>query len=494
MRNSRPLRLIGTLTLTWALVASASADDALSRKLKDGHTKAIEYLTRALRNFVNDTPVPGMSVAVAIDGKIVWSEGFGYADLEQRIPATPSTVYRIASISKSMTGAVAARMWHDGRLDLDAPIRDYLPEFPEKEKGTITVRHLLGHQSGIRHYADDQEKFSLVHYDSLVDALSMFSDSPLLFAPGEQMSYTTLGYTVLGAVMEKASGMKFIDLMQKELFGPVGMRHTVADENTRLIPNRSGTYSYDPGLGVHNAPPTNHSYKIPGGGLLSTAEDVAMFGAAIAEPGVLDAATIAEMMKPMKNNSGQEYDYAMGWALDFVDGRVQWNHGGNQPGARSFLLVYPEENVSVAILANIDGAPISRPEAAMIAEPFLEFLDGAVAAAPSFDPTGTYEFTTFNGEPAPDGGATLEIRRKLNGLAGLLSFGAQRLDVYSVMVEGRRARMFGFNGERLMSVELVVGPDGTATATVRAGGSRFVFTGTHTPFPGSADGDGRKAA
>lgn len=488
MRYSRPLRLIGTLTLTWALVASASADDALSRKQKDGQAKAIEYLSTAWRNFVNDTPVPGMSIAVAIDGTIVWSEGFGYADLENRIPATPTTVYRIASISKPMTAAVAARMWRDGRLDLDAPIRDYLPEFPEKEKGTITVRHLLGHQSGIRHYADDLEKFSTVHYGSLIDALSMFADSPLQFAPGERMSYTTLGYTVLGAVMEKASGMKFADLMQKELFGPLGMRHTRPDEVSTLVPSRSGTYSYDSDLGVVNAPPTDHSYKIPGGGILSTAEDVAMFGAAIAEPGVLDAATIAEMMKPMKFNSGRETDYAMGWALDVDDeGRVQWNHGGNQPGARSFLLVYPEENVSVAILANINGVPLFRPEAAMIAEPFLELLDGPAAAEPSFDPTGTYEFTTLNGEPAPEGGASLEIRRKFDGLSGLLSFGAQRMDVYSVLVEGRRARLFGFNGERLMSVELEVGPDGKATATIGTGRNKYVFTGTHTPFPDPPD-------
>ncbi len=485
MLNSRSLRIIGTLALTWALFASVAASDASSDTQKSKHSRAIEYLSRALGTFVSDTPIPGMSVAVAIDGEIVWSEGFGYADLESRAPATPNTVYRIASISKPMTGAVAARMWRAGRLDLDAPIRDYLPEFPEKKKGTITVRHLLGHQSGIRHYADDQEKFSTVHYGSLVDALSMFADSPLLFAPGERMSYTTLGYTVLGAVMEKASGMKFVDLMQKELFDPLGMRHTGPDEVSTLVPNRSGTYALDRDLGIAvNAPLTDHSYKIPGGGILSTAEDVAMFGAALTEPGFFDSETIDEMMKPMKFNNGQETDYAMGWALDIGnDGTVQWNHGGNQPGARSFLLVYPEENVSVAILANIDGAPINRPEAEMLAEPFLQLLKGTVTAAPSFDPTGTYDFTTVNGDPAPDGGASLEIRRKLNGLSGLLSFGAQRMDVYSVLIQGRRARLFGFNGERLMIVELEVGSDGKATATIGAGRDRYLFTGTHTPFP-----------
>lgn len=158
-----------------------------------------------------DNNIPGVSVAVGANDLIVWAEGFGWADLEQQVPVTQITRFRIGSVSKPLTAAAAGLLYEQGALDLDAPIQTYVPSFPGKE-WPITTRQLMGHTAGIRHYRNDTEGYSAAHFETVTDALSMFANDPLLFEPGSRYSYSSFGFNLLSAVLEGASQRSFLDL------------------------------------------------------------------------------------------------------------------------------------------------------------------------------------------------------------------------------------------------------------------------------------------
>ena len=221
---------------------------------------------------------PGIAIAVAVGGETVWSEGFGYADLEHRVPMSPTVKFRVGSISKSMTAAAVATLVGEGRLDLDAPVQRYVPSFPEKAQ-PITTRQLGGHLAGIRHYQGD-ENLIRDPYPTVLDGLAIFADDPLLHEPGTAFAYTSHGFNLLSAAVAGAAGRPFLDYMREAVFRPLGMRDTVADFVTPIIPGRTSYYVRDASGRVVNAPFVNNSYKWAGGGFLSTTEDVVRFAGA----------------------------------------------------------------------------------------------------------------------------------------------------------------------------------------------------------------------
>ena len=196
--------------------------------------------------------VPGAVVAVAVDGKIVWSEGTGLADVENNVPCTEDTLMRIASISKSLTAVAVAKAWQQGKVDLDAPVQKYVPTFPEKSVGgvpvTITLRHLLSHMAGIRHYGsdsefDNKEYYVKKHYKAVTDSLKLFSDDQLLSAPGTSFHYSTHGWTLISAALEATMDRPFLQLMKEEVLQPLGMSSTTAELHQPLLLNR-GRYEH----------------------------------------------------------------------------------------------------------------------------------------------------------------------------------------------------------------------------------------------------------
>src|ERR1044072_756497 len=216
--------------------------------------------------------IPGLTVAVASDRQVRWSAGFGMQDLENKVAARPVTVYRLGSISKPITAVAVMQLFERGRLDLDAPVQKYCPAFPEKT-WPVTIRQVLGHLSGIRHYKSDEEFNSTRFYASVTEGLNMFKDDPLLSEPGTKYNYTTHGYSVLGCVVEGASGQKFADFVAENVFKPAAMERIRVDSVADIIPNRAQGYRItDKGV-LMNSPLADNSYKVPGGGFVSTAED-----------------------------------------------------------------------------------------------------------------------------------------------------------------------------------------------------------------------------
>src|SRR6266404_2815852 len=298
---------------------------------------------------------PGMSIAVAVDGKLVWAEGFGLADLEQCVPTTPKTKFRIGSTSKPLTSAGAALLYDQKRLDLDVAIQRYVPSFPDKGQA-ITTRQLLGQLGGIRDYnAQESSKLDRDVYHSVAESLKRFKDDPLAAPPGTKWLYSTYGYVLASAAIEGASGQEFLSFMHDKVFLPLGMQDTLADESDKIIFNRARWYTVVADGSYRNTPYEDLSYKWAGGGFLSTAEDLARFGSALLKPGFLKQDTLAMIFSRQETNAGKKKKYGLGWFInDTGDGGTeqQFEHSGGVAGSSSWLVVYPDQRVVIAWVQN----------------------------------------------------------------------------------------------------------------------------------------------
>ncbi len=313
---------------------------------------AIRASREVIAERMDETPIPGLSVAVFADGEVRWAEGFGFADLEQRVPVDVDTRFRIASISKALAAAGLGVLIQEGRLDLDAPVQTYVPSFPEKE-WTLTTRQIASHTGGVRHY-DGDEFASAVKYDDVLDALDIFDDSPLLFQPGSEYSYSTYGWNLVSAVMQGAAGQPFLAFMRERVLDPLDLDETIAEFTDSIIPGRARFYQNDDGL-VVNAPHVDNSNKWAGGGYLSTARDMARYGASYLSNDILEPATVELLWTPVVP-SDEDSRYGLGWNRAEVGGVDTAWHTGGAMGGTTVLIVQPDRGIAVAILTNVQGA------------------------------------------------------------------------------------------------------------------------------------------
>ncbi|HEX7049757.1 MAG TPA: serine hydrolase domain-containing protein [Longimicrobiales bacterium] len=336
------------------------------------YVAAIDQARDIIRALIAEHAIPGVSAAVAVDGRVVWSEGFGYADLENRVPVTPLTRFRIGSVSKSVTSAAIGKLYEQGRLDLDAPVQRYVPSFPEK-RWPITTRQLGGHLAGIRHYRGD-EFLNATRYPTVTAGLEIFEDDSLLFQPGTDYSYSSYGWNLISAVIEGASGMDFLTYMRREIFAPLQLRSIVAGHTDSIIRYRASFYERDRETGrVLNAPYVDNSNKWAGGGFLSNTEDLVRFGSALLDGTFLRAETVELLFTSQKTTSGEETGYGIGWFSGTDDAGRRWvGHTGGSVGGRAVLVLYPEEGVVVAALANLGSAPMSIELGQRLAAGFIQ--------------------------------------------------------------------------------------------------------------------------
>ena len=370
-----------------ALQAQATLAEA---QIPARYTPAIELARTLITVVMEESGTPGMSIAVGIDGRILWSEGFGYADVENRIPVWEETKFRIGSVSKPLTAAAVGLLVERGKLDLDAPVQTYVPSFPEK-RWPVTTRKVAGHLGGVRHY-NGAEFLSSRRYGTVLEGLEIFQDDTLLFEPGERYSYSSYGWNLISAVVEGASGEEFLSYMQENVFDPLEMVHTVADHTDSIIPHRTRFYARSQDGSVLNAPHVDNSYKWAGGGFISTPEDLVRFGFAHLRDDFLRPETIAEMWTPQATNDGESTGYGIGWRVSIEDGRVtRAAHGGGSIGGTTSFMIFTEENAAVAIVGNMSQAPTGGNLPVLIMEAFLDpesLTPGTGASAP--DISGSY--------------------------------------------------------------------------------------------------------
>jgi len=319
----------------------------------DDYLEAIDASRALIREIMEAEGMPGASVAVGIGGEIVWSQGFGWADLEEGVPVTTLTKFRIGSVSKTLTATGLGLLMEWGRIDLDAAVQTYVPDFPEK-RWPITIRQLGGHIAGIRHYRGF-EMLSSQRYPTVESGLAIFAEDTLLFEPETDYSYSSYGWNLLSAAMEEASGREFLVFMRDEVFEPLGLRHTVPDHNDSIVAHRTEFYEQREGA-VINAPHVDNSYKWAGGGFLSTPEDLVRFGQAHLNPGFLRAGTLEELTEPQTLRNGESTNYGIGWRSGTQeDGdRTLW-HSGGSVGGTTLLILIPEHDLVVAGVVNISG-------------------------------------------------------------------------------------------------------------------------------------------
>jgi serine beta-lactamase-like protein LACTB, mitochondrial len=327
------------------------------------HAAGVEHARAQLLDMMKARRIPGMSVTVAVDGRVVWSEGFGYADAEAHKAACPDTRFRTASVAKPITAAAMARLYDVGRLKLDVDVRKYVPTFPQKGSA-ITARQLASHRAGIRDYRDDNEAFTQRHFQNVTESLQLFQDDALLFSPGSGHHYSSFGYVLLSAAIEGASGQAFGDYLKQHVFGPLNMKHSSLERTGETVAGTARFYDhvtpYVRDGAVHPSPLVDMSSKWAGGGMLSTTEDLARFGSALlpgSDSPFLAPATREMLFKPLARFPIPLFGYALGWitARDIDLRRVNMHFGAGS-GTTTWLGIFPDQGVVIAVMANLGHA------------------------------------------------------------------------------------------------------------------------------------------
>ena len=393
MKNNQGIRCLVTLIALAALHAAAfpAAAETLSQK------------ANALLAGLIQTNDPGVAVLVAQDGKILFEKGYGLADLEHHVPVTPQTTFRIASVTKQFTASAILKLQEEGKLSVDDKLSKYIPDFPRGDE--VTLRHLLTHTSGIYNY--NRKGYAEIGATNPITTeaiIGTIKKAPYDFDPGTQWRYDNSGYLLLGCIVEKVSGQTFGDFLGENFFQPLGMTNSGVYRAHLGLPHEALGYS----LGTNGFEPAfkwDPSWTAANGALYSTVEDLYRWNEGVFNGRVLEAASLKAAFTPVKENESQvnsDCGYGFGWFIERYRGLRQMSHSGGFPGFSSYLLRLPDENFTVAVLANaLPGGPEASPE--VIARRMADiYLADKLAPLPvvnknvspkSYDAlTGRYEF------------------------------------------------------------------------------------------------------
>jgi CubicO group peptidase (beta-lactamase class C family) len=374
------LGLLGYMTATAPLHSEPQSLPSVTRSDPSREWAApVDRGRQNMRAALIEQNLPGLSVAVGAGGDIVWAEGFGWADLEKRVPVAPETRFRIGTASTALTSAAAGLLLEDGKLKLDEEIQTYVPAFPRK-RWPVTLRQLMGHVAGVRSDGGDEGPLFSEHCERPVDALTHFAERPLLFEPGTQFHRSSYGWILVSAAVEAAAGEPFLGFMQKKIVEPLGMDDTMPDSSTSSILDRATPYfprfAADPRYGQQLMRSINLSCYSGAGVFLSTASDLVRFGMAMDRGRRLQPATVRLLQTSQRLTSGEETGYGLGWDLEDVTLAGEHlrvaGHDGDLLGGRVVsLMTVRERGIVVAVISNISYAD-TLSLASQVAEAFAE--------------------------------------------------------------------------------------------------------------------------
>lgn len=359
---------------------------------------------------------PGAAVAVLRDGEFLHCKCYGLANVEWGIPLTPDTVFHIASLTKQFTATAIMMLRERGLVSLDAPLETYLPDFPTQGR-RVTVRHLLNHKSGIKTYttlANYYNGTSRLH-SLLKDLLARIAGFPFDFEPGERFLYNNSGYVLLGAIIERASGMKYRDFLDQEIFRPLGMSRTRYLFDEPIMPRRAAGYQRGRN-GIENASFVSSTYYHAAGGLGSTVLDLARWDRAIRTNRLVSADCFAEMLQPTVLNDGNQFPYGYGWGIAEYRGRRIYHHAGGRNGFACHMLHCRDEDLTTIVLSNLYQFPFDRVARAVVRSVF-----GEERIAPRPKPVTTAGLAACSGTFRADA-TTGAWERQLVPIADALAF------------------------------------------------------------------------
>ena len=336
MKRSSPLVIAVQVLMLVCLPLAAWAQDVA--RMRD-----------VVGRFVDDKTFMG-SVLVARDGEVLLSEGFGFANLEWKIPNTPTTKFRLGSITKQFTAAAILLLEERGKLSLDDPIKKHMPDAPAAWDG-VTIYHVLTHTAGIPDFTATPEfQTQKLAPSTAAKTVALFKDWPLQFAPGSEMRYSNSGYVLLGYLVERISGQSYAAFVRDNIFRPLGMNDTAYDVSAEIVERRAAGYRVAVG-GFKNAPYVDMTIPHGAGGLYSTTEDLLRWTRGLFGGKLLTSASLRKMTTPFKS------DYALGVAAIQRDGRnFMITHSGGIEGFNTSLAFYPAEKITIVVLGNVNGA------------------------------------------------------------------------------------------------------------------------------------------
>ncbi|HYP08867.1 MAG TPA: serine hydrolase domain-containing protein [Bryobacteraceae bacterium] len=387
--TSKPLHPVAADVPTVGNAAPASG--AVSNRVEKARQIALTHLVA--KN------LPGLSVAVGVDGNVVWAEGLGFADLEGSVRVTPAHRFRIGTASIALTSAAVGLLIEKGRLKLGDEIQAYVPEFPRKQ-WPVTLRQVMGHTAGLTNDSGDEGPLFSQHCEKPVEALPAFAETPLRFQPGTDFRHSSYGWIVVSSAVEAAARQPFLRFMRERIFDPVGMRDTAPDPSRmeddddfpvanlirelifdpRARRDRAGRppsaeeagqgplvtayfprFAADPGYGLHLMRPLNYSCYAGASVFVSTPSDLARFGMAVQSGQLLQPATVGMLQTSQRLASGEGTDYGLGWYVKTatVNGRstrLVGHDGHSLGGMVASLVMLPEYRVVVAVTSNISYA------------------------------------------------------------------------------------------------------------------------------------------
>ena len=333
----------------WLLRPDPAEQDALARAIDAIVEEAME-----------EGPISGVSVAVARGPRVIFARGYGFADLENERPATPETVYHVGSITKQFTAAAIMQLVEEGAVRLDAPASDYLQQYPEL--GLVTVEHLLNHTSGIPDYTTLVEWWESLSLETTPERLAgSFLSRPFDFRPGERFAYSNSGYVLLGMIIEAVSKRRYGGYLNAEIFVPQRLEATAYCDRHRLVPNRAyGYQATDDGF-IH-PPYASMSQAYAAGAICSSALDLVRWNRALSRGSVVSDDSYERMSAPGTLADGTRIEYGYGLAVSYLEGRHRINHIGGMLGFAGQISHYDEDDLTVAVLANTEGANATKIE------------------------------------------------------------------------------------------------------------------------------------
>lgn len=339
MRHERSIPLFFALLLCVLMPASARAD------------RVDDYVRQQMRL----RHIPGLALAVVRDGRVVKERGYGLASVELEVPATAATVFEIGSISKQITAAAVMLLVEEGKVSLDDAVSKYIPESPEAWRG-VTVRHLLTHTSGLKNY-NGLPGFELTERLKRAEFVKRIGTHPLGFAPGEAHSYGNINYSLLGYIIEEASGRTYWQFVTERIFKPLGMNVTHDRDPRYVLKNRAQGYEWEDGQLVGRDYDLTDVFSA--GAIVSTVQDLQKWDAAITGGRLLKPSSLEQVWTPVRLNSGKTYPYGFGWYVETLRGHKVRRHTGQTAGFAASLAHFPDDGMTVIVLCNIGSIGVA---------------------------------------------------------------------------------------------------------------------------------------
>lgn len=319
-----------------------------------------EPIAKRIERHLEENGIVGLATAVLYEGRIADLRTYGWQDFAGRVAVSTKTMFRWASIAKSLTATATMQLVEAGKLDLDRDVRDYVPELPAKP-WPITSRQLLAHHAGMVHYHPGkvivtEREYDVLHpFSDRILALDKFKESALLFEPGARFSYSTPGYALLGAVIQRAGGAIYEDQVRKRILETLGMTSMRPDYPHVAIPNRSLGYKRVMNEWTIASGDSDVSWKLAAGGWISNITDLARFAEGVLKRDLVSEPTWEDMWKPRSAADGKPGFYGYGFNIKNKEGTRIVFHSGAQRKTQTMLMLCPDLGLGLAVMSNTEG-------------------------------------------------------------------------------------------------------------------------------------------